>query len=57
MDGIDREFPLGGITWSIAYNIKVCECCGKECDEVEACEICGVVGCSGECEEAIAWTT
>lgn len=49
-DGINREFPLGGSTWSIAYKIKVCECCGKPCDEVEACEVCGVVGCGGDCE-------
>lgn len=50
VDGIDREFPLGGQSWSIAYKIKVCECCGKPCDEVEECEVCGVVGCGGECD-------
>lgn len=49
-NGTYREFPLGGSTWGIDYKIKVCECCGKECDEVEACEVCGVVGCSEECK-------
>lgn len=48
-DGIYRDFPLGGTTWGISYKLKVCSCCGKECDEVEACEGCGVVGCAGDC--------
>lgn len=53
-DGTYRDFPLGGTTWGINYKTKVCSCCGKECDEVEACEECGLVGCQGECEDAQA---
>lgn len=47
--GSFKEFPLGGSTWYQSFKVDVCECCGKECDEVEACEVCGVVGC-GECD-------
>jgi hypothetical protein len=40
--GTREEFPLGGRTWRIGYSITVCERCGKECEEVEACDYCGL---------------
>lgn len=44
-----REFPLGGVTWGISTKEPVCESCGKDCGEVDQCEVCGVVGCLGDC--------
>jgi hypothetical protein len=44
------EYPLGGSTWGIRYKYEACIKCGEACDKVEACEVCGEVGCRGECE-------
>lgn len=44
------EFPLGGSTFGIPYTEPICTCCGKDCAEVDQCEICGVVGCLGDCD-------
>lgn len=49
-DGMKRDFPYDNFR-PIYYSIRYCDSCGKECDEVEACEVCGVPGCSGECEK------
>lgn len=50
--GIHLEYPLGGVSHSIAYKIDVCEECGQPVEYlVEQCEVCGEVGCSGECDE------
>jgi hypothetical protein len=48
---LKREYPLGGNTWSQTFKIEVCDSCQKECETMEACEICGEVNCQGECEE------
>jgi hypothetical protein len=46
------EFPLGG-SYGIPYTEPVCTCCGKDCSPVDQCEVCGVVGCKGDCLEGI----
>jgi hypothetical protein len=43
------EFPLSGSTYGIPYTEPVCTCCGKDCSPVDQCEVCGVVGCLGDC--------
>lgn len=52
LEGSKKDYPLGGSTWYISYQIDVCECCGKECETVEKfiCEECGAV-LEGECLE------
>jgi hypothetical protein len=51
IEGVRREYPLGGRTWGMDYKLQVCDKCKKECDEVAACEVCGEISCKGECEE------
>lgn len=44
------EHPLND-RFYISYSFDMCECCGGESpDTVEECEVCGVVGCAGDCE-------
>lgn len=50
VEGIERDYPLGGSVWGINYKVEVCGKCGKEAEEVEECGICGEVGCFNECE-------
>lgn len=50
-DGLKISFPYDN-RYAVHQKIRFCDSCGKECDEVEACEECGVVGCTGGCEDA-----
>lgn len=47
-DGMKLEFPYDN-RWPVHVNIRYCDSCGKECEEIEACEICGEIGCTGDC--------
>lgn len=48
--GNKPEYPLGGKVWRELYRIELCGKCGKECETVQACEVCGEVNCYGLCE-------
>lgn len=52
LPGVLKDFPTGGATWFINYQIETCDSCGKEVEEtVDECEECGLIGCFGGCEQ------
>ena len=48
-DGLKIAFPYDN-RYAVHQNIRYCDSCGKECDEVQACECCGLTSCGGDCE-------
>lgn len=50
LPGVLKDFPTGGSTWFINYQVECCASCGKEVEErVEQCDVCGTVGCDERC--------
>jgi hypothetical protein len=47
-----NENPLGDKEYNglgLNYKYTACESCGEECEELEQCEICGLIGCKEDC--------
>lgn len=41
LTGTKMEYPLGGSTWGIPYEVEYCESCGLEAEPIEVTECCG----------------
>ena len=49
-----EKYPLGIKEFNgvgILYRFWMCEACRRECEPVEACEVCGTILQDGECPE------